>query len=418
MENIDELKDYLHNNFTEALLNEDYSINGTVVQLFSDDENIIKTSNERLKPHFSSNFSTVRNNKIIKLYSLQSKKVEQLIISVNLKNEKYCWKQIEHMGGYYFNVNIVDKFSIIAWVTKNHNSFGDKVFPIRELVTEYINGDEHTCILIDDLENSFFYLYNNIDAYTLLTPIRLIRSLMMRPFLENDFIYFHAAAIRYKNKGFLLSGNSGNGKTSTLLHFLNSKKGELIANDKVFIGIGEERDVRFWGWPTTVALGVGNLNQYDQLEKYLTNIDDVTCVQDLFGYTPKNEYLEISKEQMKKLKSEGNKLVISHKHLADLFNKEIVAGGKIDAIININLEWNCKEKSLRKLNFDEKASMLNNNIIGNKSDQLCWIGYPLLSNNSKYSNSIFKEIFTLVNFYEYRSDFQDHNLTSFLDEVI
>jgi len=374
MGNISEVKAYLLNNFTDIFLKENYTANRTSIQLYSDEKCIIETANERIKPHFPSILSTGSNNKIMKLYALSSKNSKQLIKSLDLENKEYNWKQINHMGGYYFNTNILNKFSITAWVTKNHNNYGDKSFCIKNIITDFINSKEHTCILIDNLENSFFYIYNNIDAYTLLTPMRIIRSLLMRPFLENNYIYFHAAAIRYKGKGILLCGNSGKGKTSTLLHFLNTKKGELIANDKVFIGIGEEKYVNVWGWPTVVSIGVGNLNQYEQLRKYLTNIDDVTCIQDLYGYTPKKEYLYLSKEEMKNLKREGNKLVISHQHLAKLFNKQIIPNSKVDVIININLQWNYKEKRLRKLDTNEIISTLNNNIIDNISDQLCWIG--------------------------------------------
>ena len=77
---------------------------------------------------------------------------------------------------------------------------------------------------------------------------------------------------------------------------------------------------------------------------------------------------------MKNLKREGNKLVISHQHLAKLFNKQIIPNSKVDVIININLQWNYKEKRLRKLDTNEIISTLNNNIIDNISDQLCWIG--------------------------------------------
>jgi serine kinase of HPr protein (carbohydrate metabolism regulator) len=79
--------------------------------------------------------------------------------------------------------------------------------------------------------------------------MRIIRSVFARECLLNRYIYFHAAAIRYKDKGILLCGSSGKGKTSLLLNYLQTKTGELIANDKVFIGCDNKKGCIVQGWP-------------------------------------------------------------------------------------------------------------------------------------------------------------------------
>jgi hypothetical protein len=398
MESFDELKSHILSKF-EFLFKDFYSMRGTTIKLFSDNKETINICNERLKIYFSS-FCLPESN-TMNIYSLKSNKIKSLISKLRL--ESLNWNQVKHMGEYYFNAKSID-FSVSVWANKNHNNFDNTLFP------DYVNGNQHICILINDLENRFFYLYNDIDDYTILTPLRIIRGLMVRPLLKTGFIYFHAAAIKYKNRGYLLCGKSGSGKTSTLLNFLSNKDGELIANDKVFIGI-EGNDIKIFGWDSVATIGVGNLNQYGQLKKFLTNIDDITCIQDMYGYMPKQEYLDLTSEEMKSLKNQGNKLAIPQYQLAELFNKKIIPKQKLDAIILIDLEWNCKEKQLIKLESLDKTVVLNDNILKVMADQLNWMGYPLLLSN----DSICKEIVSSIDFYKYQSSFQDSNLTSFLE---
>lgn len=379
MENFNELKGYILNK-VECLFEDCYSMKGTTVRLFSDDKKIIKFCKERLKIYFP---SFPKSDKTIDLYSLKASKIKSL-----LQLEGLNWNQVNHMGQCYYNAKSIC-FSVSTWANKNPH------------------------ILINDLENRFFYLYHDIDAYTMLTPLRIIRGLMVRPLLKSGFICFHAAAIKYRNKGYLLCGKSGSGKTSTLLNFLNSKDGELISNDKAFIG-NNGNEFKIFGWDSVATIGVGNLNQYGQLKKFLTNIDDIACIQDIYGYTPKKEYLDLTSEEMKSLKKQGNKLAIPQHQLAKLFNKKIIPKQKLDTIILLDLDWNCKEKKLIKLDSLDKTAVLNDNILKVMSDQLHWIGYPLLQSN----NSICEEIVSSVDFYKYQSNFQDSNLTSFLDEVL
>jgi len=126
---------------------------------------------------------------------------------------------------------------------------------------------------------------------------------------------------------------------------------------------------------------------------------------------PKQEYLDLTSEEMKSLKNQGNKLAIPQYQLAELFNKKIIPKQKLDAIILIDLEWNCKKKQLIKLESLDKTVVLNDNILKVMADQLHWMGYPLLLSN----NSICKEIVSSIDFYKYQSSFQDSNLTSFLE---
>lgn len=391
-----------------------YSVNNNTVCLYSSNYKIIDITNERLGPHFQQ----VTNCGLINLFSMELDKINNFMGYMTGEYEKHSWKQIKHMDGYYYHTKLNDELLITIWITKKDKNYKNGDYSINDLITDYCEKKcQHICLLAK-WKSDFYFFYNVLDPYVEITPTRIIRSIFLRSFLTKNYIYYHAAAIEYKNKGILLCGNSGKGKTSCLLNFLDSKQGKLIANDKVFIGIDDEQKFRMWGWPTVVTLGVGNLNQYEQLKKFLTSIDDVSCLQDLYRYTPKKEYLNMSWEQMKSLKRDGNKLAISHKQLAELFDKKIQFTSTIDIVVNVDLIWNCTKKSIIKLTeFEQKISILKQNFIENKSDQLCWIGYPWLSNSILDEQKVKKAIDS-IDFYSYQNDFRDENLSCFLDEVI
>lgn len=396
------------------LSNKFYYLFDTSVRFYTDDSKFIKFTDERLSFHFS---SICDCNNVLKVYSLSHKMGNQLIKIVNPTSSSYEWKHVEHMGGCFFTTCISNNYTLTFLATKPHVRFKDCSLSVSELIYYFLNGFEHTCMVANFEQKRIFFIYNNVDDYTQLVPMRIIRSLMMRSLLKNQYVYFHAAAISYRNKGILLTGASGKGKTSTLLHFMNNKHGFLIANDKVFIGVDMKKGPIVYGWPTVVTLGVGSLNQYDQLKRYLTNIDDVSCVQDLYGYTPKDDYLHMTKEQMKNLERNRNKLVISHRHLSEIFHMSIVPFEKISAIVNIKLEWMSRCRTLKRLENESKRNILYTNIIDNISDQMEWMGYPILTNKIIH-NPIFSRIIKTTNFYEFQGDFSDPNLSDFLDEVV
>lgn len=388
-----------------------YYSNEDFLELLTDTKDIIKITNERLKPHFLSECKRKVKNKF-KLYSFGSQKFKSLVKSIFESSDHKNWEPVNHMGGYYFSLKVYNDLNITIWVNEKHDNFGNKNVLISELISDYLEGKDNICIVINDFKSNFLYLYNNLNDLSILTPLRLIRSIFMRNFINNDFVYFHSAIIQYKGKGILLTGKSGSGKTSTLLNFLENKPGKLIANDKGFIGINSHGQPEIFGWPGVVNLGIGNLGQYGKLRKFLTSINDLTCTQ--HGYQPNSNYCKMSQKELKDLTE--NKLVISHIELSKLFGKEIIPSSNIHAIVNIHLEWNCGKKVLKRLEGQEKNDVLYNNIINNVSDQLQWIGYPLLNNNMDNNN--FSKILDKVNFYTYCSDFQDTNLTDFLDKIV
>lgn len=412
---------YIKEDLSESLLKSNYYSNGINLKLFSDDRKLIDVVDEMLKPHFC--LREFYNEEILKsdieVYSINLSNIEIVEKEFFCKSKVYSWKKIKHMGNFYFYTRFFDSYGIALWPSEKHAMFGDENISVDSLIAEYLLGNNNLNVIIYDLKKSFIHLYNNLDNYIVMTPVRLIRSLFAKKFLENNFLFFHAAAVKYKNKGILFTGKRDSGKTSILLDFLNKKKGYMIANDKVFIGLDANSKLRVWGWPTVVNLGVGSLNKYSQLRKFLTSLDGVTCTQ--WGYTPNADYLKLSPSQMKNLNKTGGenrgKFTISNKQLIDLFNTSIISDFKIDIIVAVNLKWDCIHKNIRKLDIKEKETIIQNNIIIDTPDQLEWLGYPLMLENND-APAVIHNIVNNICVYEYTSDFQDEKLTNFLDDII
>ncbi len=396
---------------TDKVFKECYYLNEDFLELLTDSKDIVEVTNERLKPHFLSKGNDKVKNKF-DLYCFNSKNLKSFVRDVFESNIYKDWFKVKHMGGYYFNLKLDDNLYVTIWANEGHEDFGNENVSVDELIDDYIEYKDNVCVIISDLKRHFLYLYNNLNNSSILTPLRLVRSILMRNLLNNGFVYFHAAIIQYREKGILLTGKSGSGKTSTLLHFLENKYGKLIANDKGFIGLNSDGQPEIFGWPGVVNVGIGNLGQYSKLRKFLTNIESLSCTQ--YGYKPDSKYCEMSQNELKNLRE--NKLVISHMELAKLFGKDIIPSTKIHAIVSIRLEWGCSKKYIKKLEGQEKNDILYDNVIDNVSDQLQWIGDTILKNN--INSDSFNEMLNKINCYNYHSDFQDKNLTDFLDEIV
>ena len=214
----------------------------------------------------------------------------------------------------------------------------------------------------------------------------------------------------------MICGDSGKGKTSTILDFLENCEGELVANDKVYIG-QKDGTLYVQGWPTVVTLGVGSMKKHQRLNKYLTTIDDITCQQDLYHYTPKRDYLSMSNEELQNLDKEGNKLVVSHQKIASLFGKTILGHMGLDLIISVDHGWDKQEILTACTSEQEKKDIIIHNRISNISDQLGWLGKDRvvdIYNEERLLNIMGKDI----PLYKYSSAFEGICIGKVLNEVL
>ncbi len=386
----------------------------TKILLFADSVDFANYASERLEQYFPQCIDN-RSDEMINIYTLRSTKMYELI--------KYeleliqTWEEIEHIGSIYFVSNQMNKYRISVWITNKNNYFGKNGYTVETVLKDYYDGNPNICLVVHNTHN-FIFLYSQVDKCTTATPMRLIRSIFMQK-LSNSYkniMYFHAAAVMYKGKGILLCGASGNGKTSTVLDFMNYCEGSLVANDKVFLYIDENNQLQVYGWPTIVTIGVGNLKQYAQLQRYLVSIDDVSCSQELYGYKPKKEYLKYTDDQLRALGKAGNKLALSHNQFANLFRKNIKPKVNVDVLVFVKHEWECKNRNIKLIEYNKKEIIIRENILKNRSDQLEWIGNEKC--HSTNVGDVIEYIKNNIPIYSFQSDFKKICFGDFLEEVL
>jgi hypothetical protein len=66
--------------------------------------------------------------------------------------------------------------------------------------------------------------------------LRMLRDTIIRRYEDYGYGLFHAAVAVIKEKGILIVGSKGAGKTSLLCHFLHATSADFLANDRVLIG--------------------------------------------------------------------------------------------------------------------------------------------------------------------------------------
>lgn len=93
--------------------------------------------------------------------------------------------------------------------------------------------------------------------------MRTIREVMTWEMEKRGFYLFHASAIEKDGKSILFSGESGAGKTTIMLGFLE-KGYHFLANDRVFVGI-EDRKIKTIAWPGSIGITLATTMQFDPL---------------------------------------------------------------------------------------------------------------------------------------------------------
>lgn len=93
------------------------------------------------------------------------------------------------------------------------------------------------------------------DIESLYNSARLIRSCLIFESLNEGWIQLHASCFRFQDKGFIILGNKGCGKTTFLLKALLKLKGSFVSNDRILIKtIGDE----IWAQGLPYSIGIRN----------------------------------------------------------------------------------------------------------------------------------------------------------------
>jgi hypothetical protein len=127
--------------------------------------------------------------------------------------------------------------------------------------------------------NTFTILSDGTDEEHQFETARVARELITRELERQGFFLMHAGGVERNGLAYVFCGCKGAGKTTTVLDLLE-RGYNLLANDRVFIGLGHELGgIRAIGWPGSVAVAVHGLESHRPLGSLATDLGRLRCPQ-------------------------------------------------------------------------------------------------------------------------------------------
>jgi hypothetical protein len=109
-------------------------------------------------------------------------------------------------------------------------------------------------------ETGHVTVYGCQEVPVALASARILRELVRGQLLRDGWTLVHASAVVREDGGCVLTfGDKGAGKTTTALLTV-SRGGALLANDRVFMRLGEDGGLTVLPWPSAAAIGLGLLD--------------------------------------------------------------------------------------------------------------------------------------------------------------
>lgn len=225
---------------------------------------------------------------------------------------------------------------------------------------------------------------------------RLVREQILYGSRESKFqIPLHSGAFRYNGKGFMVMGDKGSGKTSTILSMLHEGS-DFISNDLIFLK--KEDGFYVLGTPESIRIGIGTAKQYKELESLIPNqFKELESNSLELWKVPKNIKTEIEWYELDRLFS--TKVLTSwtkmHFVIFPKINRELIKpiveyldSDKLYEYLNNNNLSTYKGDAqngpwLSSIKVDKKAILDNQNEIFNKASQSLK-GISIVFNGDKY----------------------------------
>lgn len=188
------------------------------------------------------------------------------------------------------------------------------------------------------------YLINRIDKNTfsllckdsLKRPelIYLIREIYVRLEENNKSLFIHGNGIKIDNKGVIIMGGSGSGKTTFMLKLFESdeKSLEYLSNDRIFLTQNDNIEY----FPIPLILASGTAKNIRPIFTYLKN------KQSLYDSSFKNNMLYSEKNNIK--------FELFKKYIPEIFpNCKLVEKSNIDVIIMPKMNFDIDDISVRQV---------------------------------------------------------------------
>lgn len=200
------------------------------------------------------------NGILFNIYSLYSDEIEkyfkEFIVPCDSKITAtyniYFEKDEQVFLGVYKNFNKSSATVIDTFKQQQH---------FREDNKFLIDTEEYICVKKDDYN---FMLFTNGSSKSFKNLIRIIRELLIRELESMGYFYMHGTGIEIYDKGILLLGGSGSGKTTfaTKLNGIDSPQ-KFLSNDRVFV----KKDKMLY-YPLPIVYAMGTAKNDASLDRY------------------------------------------------------------------------------------------------------------------------------------------------------
>lgn len=169
-------------------------------------------------------------------------------------------------------------------------------------------------------ENVFYILYDENYSNKNSLVLYVVRELIYRESESRGCVCFHAASCRFKNIGVVFLGDSGAGKTSLLVAFMQKMKADFISNDRVLVNTTFD----IFPLPMPIRISPGTI-----VGNYILHNFIVTNASQLRRLSSKQAD-EITSGDIKKSK---NKLELTPREISECFSVKRLDSAKLRMII-------------------------------------------------------------------------------------
>lgn len=130
--------------------------------------------------------------------------------------------------------------------------------PLRRAIL--LTSPDTVCFVDDTHSTVHLFLAAATREEPMLVAVRILRALLLRAVLGNGFPFFHAACFTLRGVGVALVGRRAVGKTTLLLHCLDSLGAVLVGNDKFALVQDDDSDAEdAIGFPIQVGIRAGSV---------------------------------------------------------------------------------------------------------------------------------------------------------------
>lgn len=173
--------------------------------------------------------------------------------------------------------------------------------------------------------NTICFFYEEANESIRRLPLRLIREVSLREMENLGGIFVHCAFVSIGGRGLMICGDSGSGKSTTMIKLLDLPAARFVANDRGVV-FPLRDDYYFVTWPLAVRLGWGtakDIPRFSSIESALS----------------RGENRKINESVVKDAENWGSKqkYELTPAELTSLIRCGGAVDGKIDSLLFPNL---------------------------------------------------------------------------------